>query len=54
MNLLKVKLVCTAVSGVLPFLRTSDIDHNDTKDLMTIAIFPISTHRKVTDWLAGF
>lgn len=35
------KLVCTIVSGVLPFLHLSDIDHNDTKYLKTIAIFPI-------------
>lgn len=39
MSILKVKLVYTAVSGVLLFLSISDVDHNDTKDLKTIAIF---------------
>lgn len=53
MSILKVKLVYTAVAGVLPFLYLSHIDHKDTKDLKTVAIFPSSTHRKVTDWLVG-
>lgn len=34
------KLVYSAVSGVLLFLYISDIDQSDTKDLKIIAIFP--------------
>lgn len=51
MSILKVKLVYTAVSGVLLFLSISDIDHNGTKDLKTIAIFPITTQRKGNRWV---
>lgn len=49
MSILKVKLVYTTVSGVLLFLSILDIDHNGTKDLKTIAIFP--SHRKSNRWV---